>query len=211
MATSEVEIVNSALVKIGEAPVVSLTEDREQARVASRQYPLKRDELLRRYRWNFAIKRATLAPDATKPAFGYQNRFLMPSTCLRVIGLYDDAELKRNYTATRKSWKVEGRYILSDTDVLRIFYLDRITDPTQFDPMFVEALAWLLAYDIAYALSSGPALIDRALRGFSETIKDAKRADAVEGTPEHIEASEWTDSRWGYGSQVHNRFYNVEP
>jgi len=211
MASSEVEIVNSALAKIGEAPIVSLTEDREQARVANRQYPLKRDELLRRYRWNFAVKRATLAPDAVQPAFGFENRFLMPATALHIIGLYDEAEPLRNYTSTRKPWKVEGRYILADGDVLRIFYIDRITDPTQYDALFGEALAWLLAHDIGYAISTGPQMLDRAIAGFDATIKAAKLQDAIEGSPEIIQASEWTDSRWGYSFGVGDRFYGKTP
>jgi len=212
MASSEVEIVNSALLKIGEEPVVSLTEDRTQARVAARQYPLKRDELIRRYRWNFAMKRATLAPDAVKPEFGFANRFLMPNSALRVVGLYDDQELQRNYTATRQPWKVEGRYILADTEVLRIFYLDQITDPTQFDPMFTEALASFLALDIGYAISTGPQLLQRLAQNFEATIRDAKRADAVEGTPEQIVASEWVDSRLHSGRfDPYARFFRVEP
>lgn len=211
MASSDVEIVNSALVKIGEAPIVSLTEDREQARVAKRQYPLKRDELLRRFRWNFAIKRAVLSPDATPPTFGFENRFLMPSTALHIIGLYDDTEPLRNYTSTREPWKVEGRYILANGTVLRVFYIDRITDPTQYDALFSEALAWLLAYDIGYALSTGPRMLDRAMAGFEATIKAAKLQDAIEGAPEIIQASEWVDSRYGYLSGVGDRFYGKNP
>lgn len=199
MATSEVEIVNSALVKIGEETIVSLTENRRQARLANRQYPLKRDELLRSYRWNFAIRRTTLAPDATAPEFGFEKRFLLPFNALRVIGLYDEAELDRNYTASKKPWKVEGRFILANTDTLRIFYIEQVADVNQFDPLFTETLAWLLARDLAYALSTGPQLVQQADAGYQETLRTAKRSDAIEGTPEVLESSEWLDSRYTPG------------
>jgi hypothetical protein len=195
MSVSEVDIVNSALVKIGEETITSLTDDARQARFANRQYPLKRAELLRLYRWNFAMRRASLAPDATKPLFGFENRFLLPFNCLRLVGLYDAAEMDRNYTATKKPFKVEGRYVLANADSIKIFYIEDVTTTAEFDPIFVEALAWSLAKDLAYILSTGPRLVQVADASFKETMRQAKMADAVEGTPEVVEASEWLDSR----------------
>jgi len=195
MANSETEIVNSALAKVGEDSITDLTENRKAARVSARQYPLMRDALIRRYRWNFAIRRVTLSPEAATPAFGFTNQFLVPSDNIRVLGIFDEDELQQNYTASRIPYKVEGNKILTDDDTLPLFYLARITDVALFDPLFSEALAWFLAIDLAIPLTTVRKLREDAVIGFKKAVLAAKRADAIEGSPEVIESSEWLDSR----------------
>lgn len=195
MATSKTEIQNSALVKIGEATISSDAQTGKAPATLKRQYPIQRRYLIRRYRWNFAVRRISLAPEATPPAFGFDNKFLLPPLCLRVIGLYDPTEPLRNYTSTKDSFKVEGRLIHAQGTEIKIFYLEDITNTTLFDPMFDEALAWLLASDVAFDISAGTDVVKMARQGFLAAITDAKRADAIEGTPEVIEVSEWVDSR----------------
>lgn len=198
MATSDVEIVNSALIKIGEDPIASLDESRKAARRAKRQFPILRNQLLRMYRWNFAIKRATLAPESTGPAFGFESRFMLPDDCLRVLGIYNDNEPLQNYTSSRVPWKVEQGFIHADGDTLNIFYIAEITDPQQFDAQFDEVLAWFIARDLAFNLSSGPDMVKLADSGYKEALREAKLSDAVEGTPEVVQSSEWLDARLGY-------------
>lgn len=192
---SEVAVVNSALIKIGEQTIASLDDSSRQAVVAKRQYPLQRDWLIRRYRWNFAVRRASLAPLSETPAFGFDNQFPLPSDCLRVIGLYDEDEPQRNYTSAADPWKVEGGNILADGTELKIFYLAQVTDVSVFDPMFAEALAWKLAWDLAYFLSTGPKQAENARLGYNDAVRAAKVADAFEGTPEVVYATDWLDAR----------------
>lgn len=196
-ASSEVEIVNSAFVKIGEQTITSLQDDRRQAQLARRQYPFKRDELLRSYRWNFAVARAQLAPEATPPDFGFANKFLQPSDALQIIGVWDGAnQAQRNYTGGEITWKKEGRFILADDDLLNIFYIRQETNPVAFDPLFTETLAWFLAYDLAFALSTGPNMVSETFNGYQEALRQARFADAIETTPEVIRSSEWLESRF---------------
>jgi len=195
MATSETEIVNSALIKIGEGTITSLSDERTQAQVASRQYPLKRQELLRTYRWNFAVTRTQLAPEAQGPAFGFANRFLQPNDCLAVIGVYQEGQLDRNYTGGDITWKVEGPYILANESTLSVFYIRDVTNPLRFDSLFSETLSWFLAYDLAYKLSTGPSMVEQALEGFQQALRNARFADAIETTPEILRSSEWLESR----------------
>ncbi len=195
MANSEIEIVNSALARIGEDPITSLTENRRAARFANRQYPLARDALIRSYRWNFAVKRVTLAPEATAPVSGFTNQFMFPPDALKIIGIFDEDELQQNYTASRIPHKVEGRFILTDDDTLPLIYIARITNVADFDALFVDAFAWRLAIDLSYPLTTTRKVREDAIVGFKLSIKEAKLADAIEGSPEVIESSEWIDSR----------------
>lgn len=199
MATSETEIVNSALGHIGIPAIASIDDNGTAARAAKRQYPLKRDALIRRYRWNFAVTRVSLAPDGTKPAFGFENQFTVPADQLAIIGLFDEDELQRNYTSSTQPWKKEGDRILADGDLLKLFYIRRVTDPRQFDALFDDALGWFLAIDLGPKLSASKKMVELAAVGFKDAIKVAKLADAIEGTPEVIEMSTWLDSRLSSG------------
>jgi len=198
--SSEVDIVNSALIKVGEETISSLDDSSRQAVAAKREYPLMRDGLIRSYRWNFAVERVSLAPDGTAPPFGFENRFRLPTDCLAVIGLYDaDASsatrLDRNYTGNDEPWKVEGRFIHADGTELKIFYLKQVTNVGDFDPLFAECLSWRLAADLAYFLSTGLQQAQRAEEGFFRALRQARIADAFEGTPEVVFASDWLDAR----------------
>ncbi len=213
MANSEVEIVNSGLVKIGESRITSLDQDTEAARVANVQYPILRDKLLREYRWNFSIKRETLALDATSPGFGFPHQFRLSVDCLRVLGVYDDTERLENYTSSRVQWKVENSNdelrLLTTESVTQVFYIARVTNVALFDSQFAEVLSVDCGIDWAYTLSTG---LDR-LRGLKdervELIRQAKRTDAIEGKPEVIEATDWVDSRYGFGSEFGPRNRNT--
>lgn len=200
MATSEVEIVNSALIKLGEATISDLSEDRKAARKAKRQYPIVRAKLLRSYRWNFAITRSeTLGPSSPGPKFGFLYRFQLPVDCIRVLGIFSENEPVENYTSATTPFKVEGRNIFCDEIAIKIFYIADVTNPDLFDPMFSEVLACALAVELGYDLSAGMSRIDQLKEELKDAKKEARGSNAIEGTPEVIIASDWTDARYNRG------------
>jgi hypothetical protein len=198
MATSEVEIGNLALDLIGEVPIVSFDDSKKAARLLKRNYPLCRDRLLRSYRWNFAVTRSTLAPDSTAPEFGFTYAFRKPSDMLQFIGPYEDNQQDNNYTAADIPHKLEGSFILANENPLLVFYIRQVTDPTEFDAFFTELLSIDIAEKIGYGLTSGNQRVRDLTNLRTRTLADARVADAFEGTPEHITASQWVDAHDGY-------------
>ena len=61
MASSDVEIINTALILVGEQVIANRNDANARAKTIDAVYDMVRKALLRRYRWNFAIKRETLA------------------------------------------------------------------------------------------------------------------------------------------------------
>lgn len=205
---SETALVNSALVKLGEERITSLSSDTSRrAVVARQQYPVQRDNVLRKYRWNFAIGRASLAQLATAPAFGFDYAYTLPDDCLKFIGIHDQHQSKANYTATAIIHKIESQdtstVLLCDEDTVDAVYIRQITNTLLFDPNFGEYLAWVLAADLATYLTTGPEAFRRCSAVAKQALKEAKEANAFESTPEVIEASDWVDSR-ERGSQMRN-------
>lgn len=189
MAVSEVSICNSALVKVGAERIIALSDQNERARLCNEQYAKHRDELLRSHPWNFALVRVALSPDGTTPVFDWDNRFALPSDCLRVLktDLGDDEGA---------AWKVEGRFIVANTDVLNIQYIQKVTDVSKFDPVFSEVLACKIAADISFSLVQNAALKDLLVKEYERKFSLARSFDAQEGQGDRVYADGWLNSRY---------------
>lgn len=184
--TTEVQIFNSTLIKLG-LPVIVTTDDNvNRARLCKEQYPKIRDKLLRSHFWNFAIKRAALVESATDPAWGFTNQFDLPADFLKHNAIEDESF---------NTIKFEGNKLLIDASSVNLKYVAQITDVAEFDATFVEALAWLLAADLAYPLVQSLSLKQDMENGAKNELKETKSYDAMEGTPEPVGADDWINSR----------------
>lgn len=186
MTQSAIDCCNSALQRVGAASIVSLGDNSPEARACSLAYDSNRRSELRKRPWNFAVKRAVLAPDATAPAYDYTYAFTLPSDCLRVL---------RPATADL-DWQVEGRKILTnDSSVLHLRYIADVTDPAQWDSAFYDMLCLALAYDICEKLTQSNTKKKAIGDDYDEAAKDAALADAFEGGPQDGPDDTWLLAR----------------
>lgn len=192
MATSIVQIVNNALVKIGANSITSLTEDSEAARAANVIFEQVRDATLRDHVWNFAIKRVQLAQDTAAPAYEYAFQYSLPSDCLRLLQME-----KKTMVYT-----IEGRKLLTDEGTAKVKYLAVITDPNEFDAMFVEALSARLAAELAVTLAESNTLYQNMMEIYRLKITDARSVDGQESGEPEVVADTWLDSRINYGGSL---------
>ena len=184
--TSEVQIVNSALAKLGVERISNMNDTTTRARIMNEQYGKIRNELLYSHPWSFAIKRAELASTVNTPEFGFEYEFTLPTDCLRVLetDLYAPAE-----------WKVEGRFIYSHYDTLKIKYIREETDVTKFTPGFVELLALKLAVDTCYSLVQNASLKATLLDEYKMKVREVRAFNAQEGEGTRFYADSWLNSR----------------
>jgi hypothetical protein len=192
MATSNVQIVNNALVRIGGSSIISLDENSEAARAANLIYEQTRDAVLRDHLWNFAMSRSSLAANAVAPAFGYVYSYALPTNCLRVIQLEEKSMV----------FKIEGRNLLTDESPARIIYVSQVTDPNQFDAMFTEALSARLAAELAIAVSESNSLYQNMMEVYRMKITDARSIDGQESGEPEIVSDTWLDSRLNYAGSL---------
>jgi len=187
---STVDICNRALQKLGASRIISLTQDSVSARACNLAYESVRDAELRAHSWNFAVKRAQLAADATAPLYGYDNAFTLPSDCLRLL---PNDHTEGVYTA---DWKVEGRKILTNEDApLEIRYVARVTDTTQYDGLFVEALASRLAMEMCEELNQSNTKRQLAAEDYKQTMREARKINAFEQPPAEQATDSWITGR----------------
>jgi hypothetical protein len=190
MATSEVSICNLALQKLGAARIVSLTENSRNAKSVNACYESQRDTELRKYLWNFAKKRASLAASSVAPISMYEAAYPVPSDFLRLI---KPARLGLD-------WHLEqhegGLAILSnDGAPLEIRYLAKVTNPVLFDPAFVEMLACKIAWHVCEDITQSNTKKAALMEEYREHKAEARRTNAFEvaHTPEPLD--EWLVAR----------------
>lgn len=185
---SSVDICNRALLKIHARQISRLDppEDTEESQACFTVYEQLRDEVLRAHPWNFAVKLATLNKLSDAPAFDYQYAYQLPADCLRVLKLKEE-----NY---RNRYKVIGDQLHTDLDGVNIKYTKRETDTTLFDPLFVSALVTRIAQELCYALAGSSERTAQLEAEYIRILREAKRRDGQEGTPDPVTAQTFVDS-----------------
>ena len=184
---SEINIINSALYKMGDERITSRTENTNRARLMDTIYDGVRDALLRENPWNFAIKRASLAADPVAPVYKWATAFAVPADLLYMVS-----------TEGNSPYRLEGNQILSNQEnSLKITYIRRVTDPTEFDTGFAEALASKLAYEGASNIAADNALQAQLLGAYTVTLLHAKKFDGQEDDSRKWPVDDWEVARSG--------------
>ena len=190
MATSETSICNSALAKLGAERILSLSDNTKAGRLCNEQYEKMRDEVLRSHPWNFAIARVELAALVAVPLFEYDHQFQIPADSLRILDIDINIELN-----AVDPWAVEGDKLLANEDPIKIKYIKRVTNTALFDANFVEALAFRLAADLAYAIVQSLSVQRQMFAAYKEFLRPARSFDAQEGKLDQVRADEWFNER----------------
>ena len=176
MATN-VSIANLALQILGvSTKIESLDADNPNAREINSCFISLREELLRKFPWNFAKKRATLPALTDQTVWGELNRYQTPTDLLRLLRPTDrhvDWELERSDTS--------GDVIVTrDTAPLQIRYISEVTNPAQFDSEFVQVFAARLAQQCCQPITSSAEKQQIADKAFAVALRDARMANAFE-------------------------------
>lgn len=184
--TSQVDIVNRALDKLGAKTVVALTENSENARTMNRSYSIVLNGMLRTHTWNCAKTRLVLAPLAQAPPFDYDYQFQLPADCLRPL-----------FPSDVTDWRVEkgGVLLTNDGNVLNLVYISKLDDPNDMDACFIEAFAAKLAMENAEKITQSATKRKLAQDEYKMAMADARKANAFETIPQIQDYSSWVSAR----------------
>lgn len=140
---TSLDICNTALSHLGEAPIAAMDAGTTAARACNALYAPTLDEVLRSHRWNFATSRVVIdADEYTAPAFGWSYWYPLPDDCLRVC------EVNGSDNGDSKDWTIEGRSLLSNQSECNMVYIARVDDVDVMDALFVQALSLKLAQQL---------------------------------------------------------------
>lgn len=186
--SSSTEICNSALIKLGQERISSLSESNKRARLCNEQYSKLRDSRLQSHYWNFAMARAQLSLVSGSPEFGFDYRYQLPTDCLKAVHLNDK---------TARFKVEENAYVHTNLVEAELLYVKKVTDESKYSPMFRELLAYDIAIDLCTALTQKRTLKQDLIAERKEFLRDVRSADGQEGTNDQLMADTWLESRWG--------------
>jgi len=181
--TSQIQVVNAALRLIGTRRITALDQSSVEATEAEDAWSRTLDATLRGHPWNFAMKLAQIAADATAPAWGYTTAYPIPSDCLRVWAV--DGLEWREWTIGRHGTSPnEITAILANTTgALNVAYVSRVSDVSRWDAMAVRVLELDLALELSKKITDSNPDVQGLYEMRRAALRDAKAADAVETPP----------------------------
>lgn len=207
VVTSELEIYNLALTRIGHEPLSSPTERGKGGDRCRLHYPVMRDTVLTAHPWNFAIRRAELAQLGVTPTFEFTYAFALPTDpyCLRVLrtgweangfsssAVYGFPGLS-GYGIPTVEYRIESinvsgtpvRALLCNEDSAAIEFIARITDVALYSALFVDALAARLAAEIAFSMTDNQSAAKTMMDFYAAKMAEARVMDAQEGSPRDV-------------------------
>ena len=192
--TSEVQICNSALIKLGLDTITSLSESNKRAKYCKKQYPIIRDKVLYSHPWNFALVMVQIAQSASTPEFQWDYEHVLPSDVLRVLDVKDNEDGTLKYEVGHNP-TTGSRVLWSNDATMEIRYTRKVTDVTQYTPTFGEAVATLLAAELAMPLVQSKTTAEMLQKSYFQYIAEARSLDAQEGNFARIITSTWKNAR----------------
>lgn len=160
---TKIDICSMALLKLGEAPIQSLTDDSAAARLARTLYEPIADTLLAMHPWHFASRTIELVRNT-------DGEFRLPSDCLRVI---------------KCDGQISGDKIISSQDKISITALMRI--PAEMFPTYFASLAATkLAMEFCIPLTGEQAVFRTMAALYESELQTAKFIDSSACKPDAI-------------------------
>jgi len=167
---TETDICNMALGRIGANRLTSTTTIDADTTVQGIQcrlyYDPTRDALLRSFDWSFAKTRKSLELHPDAPDFEWDHQYKLPDDYLRMRSNYtidDTNDVDDRYV-------IEGDRLLTNEDEAEIRYIRKVTDPDEFDPLFVEVFVLQLSLKLL------PTLAGTQTGTFRQELKDELKA-----------------------------------
>lgn len=184
---SVTDLLNDSLGQIGEQPITAIDDGLNNANYCGRFYPSLLDSALQAHDWKFAQAQAELAQDTATPLYNYSYSFALPSDYLKMV----------QYNGWAVPWgsrfKRFGAHLYTNDSQVYLTYIQRITDPNLWSPMFYQYLAAHLASKLCNAIpkdsKKAAELLDEALglrSGSGGLLALAIAVDSQEQPPQEI-------------------------
>lgn len=181
---SLVELCNLALTRLGQEPVVDLTNTTNGKR-CNRVWPMVRDEVLRADDWRFALARKKVAALSTAPVSTFNYEYPMPSGFIRLVAIQ-----------TRQPWSFEGGSILSNEESpLSILYVQQMTDPSDYPADVFSLMAWRLAIELSGMLTTTMTDVQNLQSAYLRALSQAIETNGRETPPARIPDGTWIGAR----------------
>lgn len=153
---TKIDLCSMALLKLGEAPIQSLTDDSAAAQLSRTLFDTVVDALMSLHPWRFATQQLELIKNT-------DGNFLIPSNVLRVL---------------RSDGRVIGDRIVCSSDKINIIAITK-TAPEKFPSYFVTLVATRLAMEFCIPLLGDQTVFRMLVALYESELQSAKFIDST--------------------------------
>lgn len=188
--TSQVQICNLALSRLGASTITSLTDNTTEAKLCNTFFTDLADEVMVEGSWSSTITRASLARTTNTPAFGYTYEFQLPvdPKCLKVLSIDEEQSGSVDY-------RIEGDKLLSNESTMKIRYIARLTDTEDWDAFLQRAFISRLASELAYPLTGDARKAEAEFERYQLFVQQGLAQDGQQGSKDSVVATDLIDVR----------------
>lgn len=170
---SKIDLCSMALLKLGERPIQSLSDDTPAALLGRTLVDVVIDNLLAMHPWNFARKNYTLVKNEN-------GDFVIPSDVLRIV---------------KSNGQIMQNKVISDGDKINVIAIVRMS-PDAFPSYFVSLVATKLAMEFCMPLLSDQTVFRTMVALYETELQTAKFIDSTTSVNMGIENFSLIDSRF---------------
>lgn len=190
-SATRTDVINDALLIIGEATVLTSTQKASRAKKMERMFDQVKKFVFRLQPWSCLVARRKLSAEKTAPAFGFDYKIKIPGDCIRII------EVEGDYT-----YKREKNFLLTDEPTLNIVYVEDTDNYSTLDSHVYSLLVNCLAYHAAIPITGKKWVMDEMKLRYQDSFGEAISSDSFESTPEPIPGVDDYNYMKMYGGQL---------
>lgn len=190
----QVNIINMALGRLGQAPIADVTDNKPGARLGQMYYRITVSEVIAAYEWSSAVVRRQLSlvpdevldnqgftvPNPERNHFtGFGLQYYIPSAPkpIRVMHLFSMAH--GAYQRSDTEFRIEGDYLYTNLPDAGLVYVGDYSAQTgQLDPFVVELIVLRLAARMAFNITSSERMTRSLMEEYNLKLAEAQFADA---------------------------------
>ena len=188
MPLNDITLCSRALIRIGAAPVTSLSDGTAESEIGNVLYASVRDALLSSYGWSFATGQASLSQIMTNPVADYSHAFQLPTDFLRALSAGQGTR------GRGVSYRITGNELHTNVSAVVLTYIYSVGESV-FPPYFAQALVARLAAEFCIPVTENTSRAEALFRLAEREYEIARQVDAQQDTPNALEEFPLTDIR----------------
>jgi hypothetical protein len=168
MATTDISVVNGALIMVGADDINTLNDNTMEAKLAKSVYTDTKQMLLQYYPWRFSLKQIDLGGALVAPPLfaKWKYKYKLPADTLRIISLENEED-----------YEVFEDEVYTNVNPCRIIYQFKISE-TDMPSYFIRSLQFHLARIFSISLQEDKSKMDIFDKMADKETARARQIDA---------------------------------
>ena len=191
---SRIEIINGALIRLGQAPIVSEDEDSKEAVYSKQIMDTEFAELLAEADWHCAYSTASLVKLAEDPV-GFKYAYQLPNDCVRPVKIELDCNPfflnQTSYgdtaSSSQSAYRIEKRKLCTDAEDVVLGYVSKI-GVSEMDPTLAATFILKMAAALSYSLTASTTNAQLQDQLYRAKLKTTKGKNALQMAQLHKDA-----------------------